>query len=213
VTFDPYAELGLPRDADETAVKRAYRAKAHKAHPDKGGKAEDFHEVQRAYDVLSDPERRKQFDETGNADAPQDPRDAARMALAKLVLESIARAPDVAHVDLVALIRGTVEQAIRQERKNREGIEQAIARQEAALARFQRKDLPGDDVVKAVITAAVAMARAQMPRHDHAIAGYELVLELLGEYTYQVDQVQWPGGLQGMGAFTSITGQQFGRGL
>ena len=61
---DPYTTLGVPRDATTEQVKRAYRKKAPKVHPDtsrhKDGK--EFCALQKAYSILSDAERRARFD-------------------------------------------------------------------------------------------------------------------------------------------------------
>ena len=55
-----YKTLGVPHDADEKKIRSAYRNLAKKFHPDAGevSSAEEFHAVQGAYEVLSDPERR-----------------------------------------------------------------------------------------------------------------------------------------------------------
>lgn len=65
---DPYSVLGVPRNADPDAIKKAYRKLARELHPDRGGDAEKLKEVNGAWEVLSDPERRKTYDEFG-ADA------------------------------------------------------------------------------------------------------------------------------------------------
>jgi molecular chaperone DnaJ len=64
---DYYAALGVAKDADAAAIKRAYRTLARELHPDKNpdnAAAETrFKEVSEAYDVLSDPQRRSEYDE------------------------------------------------------------------------------------------------------------------------------------------------------
>ncbi|SFF56345.1 molecular chaperone DnaJ [Blastococcus tunisiensis] len=64
---DYYAALGVPKDADAPAIKKAYRKLATELHPDKNpGNAEAearFKDVSEAYDVLSDPTRRAEYDE------------------------------------------------------------------------------------------------------------------------------------------------------
>ncbi len=63
---DFYAALGVPKDADEAAIKKAYRKLARQYHPDQNqgdAKAEaKFKEIGEAYAVLSDGEQRKQYD-------------------------------------------------------------------------------------------------------------------------------------------------------
>jgi molecular chaperone DnaJ len=62
---DYYAILGVPRDADEQTIKRAFRKLAFEYHPDRNkapGAEERFKEISEAYAVLSDPEKRAAFD-------------------------------------------------------------------------------------------------------------------------------------------------------
>ena len=68
---DYYEVLGVDRNADEAALKKAYRVLAKKYHPDTNpGDAEaekKFKEASEAYAVLSDPEKRRQYDQFGHA--------------------------------------------------------------------------------------------------------------------------------------------------
>jgi curved DNA-binding protein len=68
---DYYQVLGVPKDADNAAIKKAYRKLALKYHPDKNPDdkqaEEKFKEITEAYAVLSDPEKKKQYDQFGEA--------------------------------------------------------------------------------------------------------------------------------------------------
>src|SRR5919201_4438214 len=76
-----YDTLGVKKNASADEIKKAYRKLAAKYHPDRNpGDAsaeETFKEVQNAYDVLSDGEKRKQYDTFGSPDGRRgfDPRD------------------------------------------------------------------------------------------------------------------------------------------
>jgi molecular chaperone DnaJ len=69
---DYYEVLGVGRDASPDDIKRAFRALARKHHPDANrgdsGAEERFKEINEAYSVLSDPERRANYDRFGTAD-------------------------------------------------------------------------------------------------------------------------------------------------
>src|SRR6186713_2866835 len=73
---DPYATLGVARGASEKDIKSAYRKLAKELHPDRNTDnpkaSERFSEVTRAYDLLSDKDKRAQFDR-GEIDADGNP--------------------------------------------------------------------------------------------------------------------------------------------
>src|SRR5690348_2044351 len=66
---DYYESLGVSRTASEAEIKKAFRKLAREYHPDvakdKKRAEEKFKEINEAYEVLSDPEKRKRYDELG----------------------------------------------------------------------------------------------------------------------------------------------------
>ena len=68
---DYYEVLGVDKNADDATLKKAYRALAKKYHPDMnpGDKEAEqkFKEASEAYAVLSDPDKRRQYDQFGHA--------------------------------------------------------------------------------------------------------------------------------------------------
>ena len=60
--MDHYATLGIIKNASPDEIKRAYRKLASQHHPDKGGDTATFQKIQGAYETLSDPNKRQQYD-------------------------------------------------------------------------------------------------------------------------------------------------------
>lgn len=60
--MDYYQTLGISKESSPDDIKKAYRKLASQHHPDKGGNTQKFQEIQAAYDTLSDPNKRRQYD-------------------------------------------------------------------------------------------------------------------------------------------------------
>jgi molecular chaperone DnaJ len=66
--MDPYKTLGVSKNASADEIKKAYRKLAHQHHPDKKtGDSAKFKEINEAYQILSDPKKRTQYDQFGFA--------------------------------------------------------------------------------------------------------------------------------------------------
>ena len=100
---DLYAILGVPCDADESEIRSAHRALARRYHPDAGtgSSSERFRAIQDAYDILSVPERRAEYDRSLR-------REEQRFARSEPSVRfySGGYAPFSVHVDLRHLSRG-----------------------------------------------------------------------------------------------------------
>jgi molecular chaperone DnaJ len=63
--MDYYEILGVTKSASQDEIKKAFHKLAHKHHPDKGGDEKKFKEINEAYQVLSDAQKRQQYDQFG----------------------------------------------------------------------------------------------------------------------------------------------------
>ena len=66
--MDYYNVLGVSRSANDSDLKKAFKKKSMEHHPDRGGDAEKFKEINEAYQALKDPEKRQMYDQFGTTD-------------------------------------------------------------------------------------------------------------------------------------------------
>src|SRR6516225_1194888 len=64
---DFYSILGVSKSASDDEIKKAFRRLAHEHHPDKGGDPSKFKDVNEAYQVLGDKQKRQTYDQFGSA--------------------------------------------------------------------------------------------------------------------------------------------------
>eukprot|EP00928_Gymnodinium_smaydae_P090428 TRINITY_DN74224_c0_g1_i1.p1 TRINITY_DN74224_c0_g1~~TRINITY_DN74224_c0_g1_i1.p1 ORF type:complete len:475 (-),score=92.05 TRINITY_DN74224_c0_g1_i1:121-1545(-) len=68
-----YELLSVEKDASPAEIKKAYHKMAMRHHPDKGGDSEHFKDIQKAFEVLGDPDRRRRYDRLGEAGLEDEP--------------------------------------------------------------------------------------------------------------------------------------------
>lgn len=188
MTADLYATLGVPRDADQAAVHRAYRRASKRAHPDMpGGSGKRFALVKLAHDTLTDDARRRHYDETGEIDEkPPDNAQAKALECIASALEAVLGACMAAHkepeqVDLAANMRRWISDHLAESAKQLGRIDAAIAKNEALGRRFS------GEVMTQIISGRIAMARSQADsiRRNRVVG--EDALALLKEVTFRTD--------------------------
>lgn len=72
-SFNPYEVLEVSRDSSPAEIKRSYYTKAKLFHPDHGGDAEKFKEIQKAWEILGDKDNRAKYDKYGITDTNENP--------------------------------------------------------------------------------------------------------------------------------------------
>lgn len=122
--MNPYEVLGVEPDATDEEIKQAYRSKAQASHPDReGGDEERFKRVGAAFTLLSDPEKRARFDETGTTD-----QEVSLEEEADNVLDNLFRAALDVEGDMLAWCREKLDADTLQIQRNRAAAEAMHAR-------------------------------------------------------------------------------------
>lgn len=132
---DLYATLGIEKNATKKQIKAAYRWIMKDIHPDvNGGVRHPEHEdFQTAYEVLSDPERRAEYDKTGTVEAI----DLARLKITEMI-QAIAKQADSETVQYID-VKGSIVQALEQEKRNIDNSIGEIERKAEMLQEMTRR--------------------------------------------------------------------------
>jgi len=147
VTPDLYELLGVPRTADLPTIKAAFRRKAKDSHPDLGGDTEAFHLLKLAYDVLTDAEARRHYDETGEtpsdriASAAEEAR--FRTLVGDLMMTMISQGTSPTFSNVLEELNETLALQIRAAEQQLIGLSELSTRLKAVLSRLHARE--GED--------------------------------------------------------------------
>lgn len=165
---DPYDILGVGRDADDAAIRAAFRRLAKESHPDSGGDADTFVLGQKAQDLLLDPLRRKVFDATGYDPELADARDIqGLMLIEKLVNDIVLDEREPGTFNPLEKMRATLNNDIRKARFHMREMEGHGARVRRHLSRLAGG--PGTDVLGYMLRArieAIGKAAQETAKQD-----------------------------------------------
>lgn len=184
--MNPYTILGVPKDADDQAIKQAYRKLAAEHHPDKGGDKEQFLKVQAAYELLSNPERRQRYDEFGDLEKT-DLDTEARTTLTATMLSLVTKAKgDAKKHDLVKIAHGYITEKLAAEHKKIPKLNRDIRLWRDAINRLKIKG-DGENFITPVFEKEILSAEAEIKLTKLAIEVGNRILKLLDGFEWVMD--------------------------
>lgn len=179
-----YDELGVPKDADKATIRRAYRKRAQKKHPDKGGSIEQFHAIQIAYDVLTDDDRRREYDATGEIGRASDARSDAISQIAAIMMQIIEN-EDVDETDIKSEIIEAIKRVVASVNRSEAATMQAIEKRERVLKRIKVKRGKANMLAQ-LVRADIDVKKRSLEVYAKDLAKASLMLEILADYSYEV---------------------------
>lgn len=185
-----YDTLGVPKDADKATIKRAFRKKRSKAHPDRaGGDTRAMVALNRAYDTLSDDAKRERYDQTGqdSSTPPPPPLDArARniiMAMCQLAMEQVDE-----HTDVISVVRQQIPVNKQQIQKTINDTRQKAQKLERHRKRVRYKGEERNFIVDGLDQRISALTQ-QADQAEEALKASDRALELLKDFSYETDDI------------------------
>jgi DnaJ-class molecular chaperone len=125
-----YDILGVSKDATEAEIKKAYRTLAKEHHPDMGGDEAKFKEIQNAYEILSDSEKRARYDRGEDVSSPQNTREMQAKAFLYTLFEQC--------IDKYGITRDPFELMKESVKENIKSLEKEKNNQEKRKTKFER---------------------------------------------------------------------------
>lgn len=187
--MNPYEVLGVAKNATMDEIKKAHRKLATKHHPDKGGETDAFQRIQHAFEILSDPERRKRFDEFGDASNPKDLKSQMLNELAGLMLVVIDQV-DIERNDIVHVMKSRINNEISKGQQVMSNLGQQIQKREKVIKRLTLKDAEGgQNVMLNMLEASIGEVRQRLSQVSEAIDRMAQMREILEEYQYKIDEL------------------------
>jgi len=181
-----YETIGVHETATAEEIKKAYRERSKKLHPDANdGDDKGFAKLAKAYEVLSNPERRKKYDDTG-IDTENNEVEQVNSIIAWLTLAFLEHAPSVKTESLTDFIKKQVKEQLNNAKSAITKSEKEIERAENAKNRVVRKEL-GHNLILSVFENKISEARTAIIRHNEAVLLFDKVLEEIESYSYLVD--------------------------
>lgn len=193
-SFDPYELLGVSPAATAQAIKTAYRQRVQTAHPDRGGDPNVFIAVARAFSLLSDPEARKLYDETGIVDenALEALRKDVAMILADMfdaaVATAIATGLGLDRVDFVGQMKAAVDTGIAEARLAETRAGRDIKSLDALRMRVRRHE-EGHNLFVDRLDAQLEAKRTASQTTRRRIVMLEMARTELGNYASEVELI------------------------
>ena len=190
-----YDRLGVPQNASDVAIKKAYRALSAFYHPDVKGTGNNkmFAAIKEAYDILSDKEKRAMYDETGCVEEPRiddrielEARQQCAMILSNIIAQESNpdQSPILQKLIMVFKLqeRGLAEQ--RHELKDRERRVSSLRRR---LKRKKGGKKGRSSILLLMLDHHLKEIAAKREELDKAAKVIARVQEIFDEYDYEVD--------------------------
>jgi len=179
--MNPYTELDVPVDASLETIRQRYRTLAQMHHPDKGGNEELFKCIKLAYEILSDPVRRKQYDITGET-TTTNAKDEAVANIVQILLHIVPNF-NVDQDDLIHMAEVETRTMLDLVHKDIGITERYIINLEKVISKLRIKT-DSENILTGFIANQIQQRKNELVDFQHRVQVCTLMLEILKDYEY-----------------------------
>ena len=177
-----YDILGLSKNATFEEIKSKYKSLAQQHHPDKGGDPELFKEIKNAYEVLSDPISRKQYDTTGHFENRVNIRDEALERLSNLFFNIVPNInPDID--DLILIMKNETRRERQNINNNINLCNGYILKLNKVINKIKKKN-EGENLLKMFAENQLKIHENELQNFIRQIEVINIAIEMLEDYQY-----------------------------
>ena len=187
--MNPYDELGVSVHATSEEIRQKYRTLAQIHHPDKGGDEEKFKRIKFAYEILSDPLRRKEYDTTGKFGIDVSIKDEALHNLAQMLFGIIPNF-NPEQDNLIQLLTNKVTELKQECNNNIDTCNNFIAHLNKIIARLKIKT-DNENLLLGFINSQIDMRKNEFANFTRRIQICDAQFEILKDYEYGL--IELPG--------------------
>lgn len=179
-----YEILGVEITATQDEIKKAYRQMSKDHHPDKMGDSSKQAEINNAYEVLSDPTRRKRYDETGQE------KDLERNAkiqqfLSTIFLRLIEQSEDPGKIDLINQGIECVDALLEDCSDNLKGVRKNLKKYRRAIEKLKTR---GDKNLIMIIQRQIDGCTQSIKAEEENIEFIKEMRELISDYDFEFEK-------------------------
>lgn len=187
--MNPYDELGVSVHATSEEIRQKYRTLAQIHHPDKGGDEEKFKRIKFAYEILSDPIRRNEYDTTGKFGTDTSIKDEALHGLAQLLF-SLINNFNPEQDNLIVLMTNKITE-IKQEMSNNLNLCNGYIDKLNKIAIRLKIKTDKENILQGFVNTQIEMRKGEFANFTKRIQICDAQFEILLDYEYGL--IELPG--------------------
>lgn len=178
-----YDDLELKPDCSFEDIKQQYRTLARQHHPDLGGDEEKFKRIKFAYEILSDPDLRKQYDETKTTSAPINKRSEAIQELASIFNNIMPNFDPNTNTNLINLMTEEVGRVMVRVLADITSCENYIQKLEVVNRKIKTKNNE-DNILESFIAQQIDWRNRDLEIFKKRLDIVNIMMDILKNYEY-----------------------------
>lgn len=183
-----YDELELPTNCTSEDIKQKFRTLAQIHHPDKGGDEEKFKRIKTAYETLSDPKKRAQYDSTGEYYSDISIENEVLTRLNNMISQ-FTQQINPEFDDLILKMKVDIYHAQHGVNNNIAECNNTIRKLNVISKKIKLKK-EGENLLKSLVEGKIKFVENELSNLNRTLLVFERMLEILEEYHFSLEEWQ-----------------------